>query len=171
MKDSTKRTLVNLVVALIFVMLGIAIGGLIENTRLTKNYNSSSVVDTILVEEVELTLDDHIEMIVPDKLQNVCKAIIFVESRGIDTACRANGDCMGILQITPIYVKECNRLQDSVTYTLEDRTDIVKSLEMFVIIQNYHNPKHDVDKAIHLHNPTAGPDYKRKVKTKLNTIY
>lgn len=135
---------------------------------------SSRAVDSCIqhVEEIaELTLDDHISMVVPDKLQNVCKALIWVESRGNSKAHRKSGDCLGILQISPIYVKECNRLQSNVVYSLEDREDIVKSLEMFTIIQNRYNPQHDIHKAIQLHNPTAGPGYKEEVLEKFNTIY
>lgn len=170
MKDQTKRNLFNAGAGLLCVFVGFVIGNLFGQVH-TTNTTPSLVQDTLVVEEVELTLDDHINSIVPDKLQDICRAIIWVESRGIDTAYRADGNCLGILQITPIYVKECNRLQSNVTYTLADRTDIVKSLEMFVIYQNYHNPKHDLERAIKLHNPTAGPEYRAKVLRRFETIY
>lgn len=117
--------------------------------------------------EVELTLDDHIKAIVPEKLQAICKAIILVESEGKTNAVSPGGHYVGILQIGKIYVRECNRVQDSIVFTYNDRFDSIKSLQMFVIYQNYHNPTHDINKAIKLHNPTAGTEYKAKVLRKL----
>ena len=168
MKDSTKSAVGYILIILIWFGLGLWTGKLIWQPKLEQD---PVPVDTILVEEIELTLDDHIEMIVPEKLQDVCKAIVWVESRGKTDVVSPNGKYVGVLQLGEIYVRECNRVQDSITFTYDDRFDSVKSLQMFVIYQNHHNPEHDVDKAIHLHNPTAGPDYKHKVKTKLNTIY
>ena len=170
MKDQTKRNLFNAGAALLCITAGFILGNIFEQVRGVSTA-PSEVQDTTVIEEVEPTLDDHIAMIVPDKLQDICKAIIWVESRGIATAYRADGNCMGILQITPIFVKECNRLQSETVYTLEDRTDPVKSLEMFTIIQNHHNPNHDLDRAIYLHNPTAGPEYRNKVLRRFETIY
>lgn len=60
---------------------------------------------------------------------------------------------VGILQITPTYVKEVNRLMDTTKFTHTDAFDVMKSLEMFNTIQNIKNPEHDIDKAIYLHNP------------------
>lgn len=168
MKDSTKRTLCNTLIAAGLLVIGFGFGFQVGNVPKPEE-PEQEIVDTIVVKE--LTLDDHIEMIVPDKLQNVCKALIWVESRGKADAVSPCGSYVGILQIGKLYLDECNRLQDSITFTMEDRFDSVKSLQMFVIYQTNHNPGHDIDRAIHLHNPTAGPDYKHKVKTKLNTIY
>ena len=169
MKDQTKRTLCNALITAGLIIAGVGIGWTSHSPGSISD--SVSVQDTLLVEEVALTFDDTIAMIVPEKLQDVCKAIIWVESRGNDKAYRKSGDCVGLLQIAPIFVKECNRIQSDVIYTLEDRWDPVKSLEMFVIYQNKHNPNHDLHEAIRLHNPTAGPEYKEKVLQKFNTIY
>ena len=48
-------------------------------------------------------------------------------------------------------------------YTLECRKSIEKSIEMFEIYQNHYNPTKNINKAIKLHNPGAGPWYKDKV--------
>lgn len=169
MKDQTKRTFVLIIFVMVIWFYGFW-GGHLFWPKTTKP-EPIPIQDTTLVEEVEPTLDDHIVMIVPDKLQDICRAIIWVESRGNAKAFRESGNCLGILQITPIYVKECNRLQSDIVYTLEDRTDPIKSLEMFTIIQNHHNPCHDLERAIELHNPTAGSDYREKVLRRFNTIY
>ena len=58
----------------------------------------------------------------------IMNAIIQVESRGNAKAHNANGDCIGILQITPILVKQCNiwlkNQKSSKRYTLKDRYDV-----------------------------------------------
>ena len=94
----------------------------------------------------------------------IMNAIIQVESRGNAKAHNANGDCIGILQITPILVKQCNiwlkNQKSSKRYTLKDRYDVGKSKEMFIMIQEHYNPSHNVDKAISLWN--GGPNYSLK---------
>lgn len=88
-------------------------------------------------------------------------AIIYVESRGNDHAVGPTND-LGCIQATPIYVAEANRLSGR-NYTLQDRTDRKKSIEMFNIIQNQYNSCKSTLKAIHLHNPKAPESYKKKI--------
>lgn len=94
----------------------------------------------------------------------IMNAIIQVESRGNAKAHNANGDCIGILQITPILVKQCNiwlkNQKSSKRYTLKDRYDVGKSKEIFIMIQEHYNPSHNVEKAIRLWN--GGPNYSLK---------
>ncbi len=70
-----------------------------------------------------------------DKLIN---AIIYVESRGNDSAIGDRGKAVGCLQIHPICVREVNRILRKndipLAYTLEDRYNRTKSIEMFNII-------------------------------------
>ena len=65
-------------------------------------------------------------------------AVIYVESRGNDSAVGDNGKAVGCLQIHPIMVREVNRILTSygsaTAYTLEDRYSRAKSIEMFNII-------------------------------------
>lgn len=89
-------------------------------------------------------------------------ALIQVESEDNCFAVGKNND-VGILQITPIYVKEVNRILGEEVYTLEHRTDRDKSLEMFDIYQHHYNPNKDITKAIALHNPRAGQWYMDRV--------
>jgi len=92
------------------------------------------------------------------------KAIIWQESKNNDSIVGIKDDT-GILQITPIYLEEVNRIllltSDSIKtqYKLEDRFNREKSIEMFNIIQNYHNRKKDIYTAIELHNPLAPKSY------------
>ena len=84
----------------------------------------------------------------------VMDAIMMVESRG--NAKAKNGQFVGILQISPILVRECNNILrgrgSKKRYSLSDRFDANKSREMFVIIQSFHNPLNSVERAIRLWN-------------------
>ena len=87
-----------------------------------------------------------------NKWERVMNAIIKVESSGNPKAHNPNGDCAGILQITPILVKECNNLltkkKSKKRYTLGDRYNAEKSKEMFILLQEHFNPEMNVEKVI-----------------------
>ncbi len=97
------------------------------------------------------------------------QAIIQVESEGDPFAVGKTND-VGILQITPIYVKEVNRILKRNAYTLKDRMYEQKSLEMFEVYQRHHNPDKNLLKAIKLHNPGAGKWYADKVIKMFNEL-
>lgn len=97
------------------------------------------------------------------------QALIMVESEGNALAVGKTND-VGILQITPIYVREVNRILQQDTYNLSDRTDIDKSLAMFEVYQEHHNPDKDIERAIKLHNPRAGRTYRNKVIEQFNQL-
>ena len=65
-------------------------------------------------------------------------AVIFVESSGNDRAYNEEEDAVGCLQIRPIMVREVNRVlrraKLHIRYTLDDRWDREKSIEMFRIM-------------------------------------
>ena len=85
-------------------------------------------------------------------------AIIWQETKFNPNPKYSDGESEGILQITPIYVKECNSILGYNKYTLHDRRNPLKSHEMFLVVQNYHNSEKDVKKAVKLHSelPTHG---------------
>jgi len=95
-------------------------------------------------------------------------ALIWQESKGNPNA--ENKGAVGVLQITPIYVKEANNIVGYVKYTLEDRKSVEKSIEMFNIVQGKHNKEKSIDRAIKLHNPTAGYWYYKSVKNYFNLL-
>ena len=103
-------------------------------------------------------------------LEDLMNAIIYVESRGNAKAHNKKGDCVGILQITKICVRECNnilkRRGSTKRYTYADRWDKEKSIEMFYLIQDAHNPKNDINKAIRLWNKSSA--YKTRVLKRLH---
>jgi hypothetical protein len=102
---------------------------------------------------------------VTDEWQELINAIAFVESTNNPKA--RNGNSVGLLQITPIYVAECNRILGEDKYTLRDREDSLKSIEMFNIYNSYYNENKDLEKAIKLHNPKAKKNYRNKIINQL----
>ena len=75
---------------------------------------------------------------------------------------------VGVLQITPIYVREVNRILGQQKYSLEDRFDKYKSIEMFEVMNNRYNPEKSFYKAMRLHNPNAPESYRKAI---LNEYY
>ena len=84
----------------------------------------------------------------------VMDAIIQVESEGNPKA--KSGNSVGVMQITPILVAECNDIlkkrKSKKRYTLADRYSISKSKEMFLLMQSVHNPLNSIEKAIRAWN-------------------
>ena len=95
-------------------------------------------------------------------------AIGTVESKLNDKA--VSGVHAGFLQISKVTVAECNRINKikgvSKRYTLKDRFNHQKSIEMFNIIQNFYNKKGDLHYAILLWNEGCSAMDKPKRKTK-----
>ena len=96
----------------------------------------------------------------------VMDAIIQVESDGNPRA--VSGNSVGVMQITPVLVKECNDIlkkqKSNKRYTLDDRYSVEKSKEMFLLIQKYFNPENNVEKAIRSWN--GGIKYSVKATNK-----
>ena len=112
---------------------------------------------------------DNIDYTYMTEWERFTLALIQVESGGDSLAVGPTND-LGILQITPIYVREANRLCGDERYTLECRTSRTKSLEMFEIIQSHYNPDRDIEKGIKLHNPGAGQWYADRIYDKMNEL-
>lgn len=87
-------------------------------------------------------------ILIPEPIDELVKALIYVESRGVDSAV---GDIslgepsIGVLQIRPIMVREVNRIlkkqKSSKRFSLKDRFNRQKSIEMFMVWKNYHHPE------------------------------
>ncbi len=92
----------------------------------------------------------------------VINAIIQVESGGNSRA--VSGPSCGAMQITPICVKECNLIlekrKSKKRFTLNDRFDVQKSKEMFLLIQSFFNRANDVEHAIRSWN--GGQHYSKR---------
>ncbi|MGB1269882.1 MAG: hypothetical protein ACPG45_09095 [Flavobacteriaceae bacterium] len=96
----------------------------LEEQRVEEDTTSLEVVS--LKTQTEPTWDDFIE------------AVIYVESRGSDDAYNIKEQAAGCLQIRPIMVREINRKLSKwnapFRYTLDDRWNREKSIEMFNIM-------------------------------------
>ena len=85
---------------------------------------------------------------------DLVSALIFVESRGNDSAIGdrhlIGNEAVGALQIRPIMVREVNRIlklqKSNKQFTLKDRFERAKSIEMFYIWKNYHHKNSDAEK-------------------------
>src|SRR5574344_1503349 len=77
-------------------------------------------------------------------------ALIKVESEYNNNAVSSVG-AKGYFQMTPIYVKEVNRIHKT-DFTFDQVTDFDNAYEIFDLMQKAHNPDYDMDKALELHN-------------------
>ena len=83
------------------------------------------------------------------------KAISAVESDHNEKA--VNGKYVGILQISPGVVDDCNKICGEKRFKYSDRLNKKKSIEMFNIYQGKYNPKKHLEKALRVWN--GGPSY------------
>lgn len=98
------------------------------------------------------------------------EAIIWRESRGNDNSVNYKSNAVGCLQITPIYLKQCNKIAGHEKYKLSDRYSRIKSIEMFNLYQSHFNPEKDLHLAIKLHNPRANYSYHRDIEKKYKEL-
>ena len=98
----------------------------------------------------------------PFDWSSIIEAIIRVESEGNPNA--VSGQSVGAMQITPICVKQCNiileKRKSKKRYTLNDRFDVQKSKEMFLLLQSVYNRANDIEHAIRSWN--GGQNYSRR---------
>jgi hypothetical protein len=114
--------------------------GVVLMLSLMINYviKSTNIIDVGYPPEEIHTFEYYLEK---DPILN---AIAYVES-GYDTLALGKDNDKGLLQITPIMVKEINRIlviqKDNKRYTLEDRKYPIKSIEMFYIFHDFYGNK------------------------------
>ena len=106
---------------------------------------------------------------IPDRdISDLVAAMIQVESQGDPSAFAKGENAAGILQIRPIMVNEVNRLlhkfDSEKFYTLDDRWDEKKSIEMFYIIYNYYHKDSSYEEIARCWN--GGPKGLQKKQTK-----
>jgi hypothetical protein len=74
----------------------------------------------------------------------------------------------GILQIGQEMINEANRIckltGNPAEFTLIDRLDSTKSVQIWYIVQNYWNPSYDLMRACKVWNPLASKEYYQKIK-------
>jgi len=87
------------------------------------------------------------------KESDLVSALIMVESRGNDSAIGdrhlVGEEAVGALQIRPIMVREVNRIlriqKSDRRFTLKDRYDREKTIEMFYVWKNHHHKDSDYE--------------------------
>jgi hypothetical protein len=89
--------------------------------------------------------------------EQVMEAMMWVESGFNEKIVCRDGSSVGILQITPICVRQCNILYKkhygvANKYSYKDRYNKEKSIEMFWLMQNEYNPEFDIRRAVNLWN-------------------
>lgn len=123
---------------------------------------------------VLLTLSrcEHCPAITPADIDRLIPALIAVESDGNDRATGDHGKAVGCLQIWPVMVADVSRLAGT-HYTLSDRLDRRKSIEMARIYFTGYGKRWTVEQAARHWN--AGPGsvadtdgYWKKVKKELH---
>lgn len=110
------------------------------------------------------------------KLDHLLTAIRWVESRNDDSVISHKG-AIGPLQITPICLREVNRLQSNRIYTREDCFKWNESVEIFFIIADHYTPDYNFEKLCRRwyggpngDKKTSTINYWKQVKLKFNEL-
>ena len=89
------------------------------------------------------------------------KIIEHIESRHSKNA--RNGKYVGTLQISPIMVREANRVNGYNKYSLSDRNDSLVSTKIFKDIMQHKNREKSIRKAVIIWHGKDKPNYRKKV--------
>lgn len=76
---------------------------------------------------------------IPLKLEDTWMISIMDVESNRNPKIKSNGDAVGILQIRPIMVKDLNKKEGYRRFTLSDRRDSLKSVEMFKCFLRHYN--------------------------------
>ena len=89
------------------------------------------------------------------------KIIEHIESRHNENA--SNGKFVGTLQISPIMVREANKINGYKKYSLSDRNDSLMSAKIFKDIMRHHNKGKSIKKAVIIWHGKNNSNYRKKV--------
>ena len=126
------------------------------------------------VEEIEGEIAEVLE--IESEWDTFIRAVIWKESKGVENCIGDNGKAVGVLQIHPIMVREANRIlvmkdeSKANYYTYDDRYSREKSIEMFKIVQDYHNKSHDFRKALDIWNHGHPDSYRNDIFNKYKEL-
>lgn len=96
-----------------------------------------------------------------NEMDRLIKIFEHIESRHNENA--RNGKYVGTLQISPIMVREANRINGYEKYTLSDRNDSLMSANIFKDVMKYHNREKSLRKAVIIWCGRDNPNYRNKV--------
>ena len=94
--------------------------------------------DVLALAQTEKVLAPKLE-IQQNPLNDLIRAIQWVESRNDTNARNGKSTATGVLQILEVTLKDFNRITKK-GYVMDDRLDSLKSVEIFMTIQNHYNP-------------------------------
>tara|TARA_A200000159_G_scaffold163458_1_gene189738 strand:- start:765 stop:1277 length:513 start_codon:yes stop_codon:yes gene_type:complete len=137
-------------------------------TSVNNNEQAIEEIDTIPIKEIKIEkVENEIKPIVRN-LDDLVEAMVWVESEGNPTAYAKRENAAGVLQIRPIMVNDVNRIlnknDDNRFYTLDDRWDREKSIEMFYVFVDYYHKESSYEKIARCWN--GGPKGLQKKQTK-----
>jgi hypothetical protein len=123
-------------------------------------------IETLPIEQIKIEKKE-IKPIVRD-LEDLIEAMVWVESKGKENAYAKRENAAGVLQIRPIMVNEVNRIlninKDDRFYTLDDRWNRDKSIEMFYVFVDYYHKNSSYEEIARCWN--GGPKGLQKKQTK-----
>lgn len=100
-----------------------------------------------------------------DTIFAMADAFAMQESRMTEDAVSECGTHVGCLQISPIMVREANRILGEELYSYDDRLDAGCSYGIFKVVMEHHNPELDIDKACKIWNKRHKKTYSDNIKT------
>lgn len=103
-----------------------------------------------------------------DTLYAMATAFAIQESRLTDNAVSDCGTYVGCLQISPVMVREANRILGSEVYNYDDRYSREHSYGIFNTVIKHHNPTLNIDKAVDIWNPRCDANYRENVRNFYN---
>ena len=106
------------------------------------------------MEQLGVTYNKNLELITHYK--GLLKALLCQESGYGRNIVGDGGRALGPLQEHPCIVDDANMILGVKKYTYDDRMDLSKSIEMFLIYQEFYNPTRSIEKAARIWN--GGPN-------------
>lgn len=134
---------------------------LILASCLYENMNSPNKVEYVYVDKEVMTRDTL------NDWQLFTLALMKVES-GYNSQVVSSAGASGYFQMTPIYVKEVNRIHGT-DFKFEQVTDFKTANQIFNLMQDAHNPDYNIEKAMILHNGDR-EWYKKKIYNAMKDI-
>ena len=105
-----------------------------------------------------------------DTLFTMATAFAIQESRLTDNAVSECGTYVGCLQISPVMVREANRILGSEVYNYDDRYSREHSYGIFNTVIKYHNPTLNLEKATRIWDKNRPEIYYLNVKTYFDSL-
>jgi hypothetical protein len=141
---------------------------LVTSPLLLNNGLPRTSLEPIMLEPIREAVVEQPIILPPKRIDDLINALIYVESRGNDSAIgdrHLNQPSVGVLQIRPIMVREVNRICKKIgshqRFTLKDRFDRDKSIHMFLIWKEFYHKDSNFEAIARSWN--GGPRW-RKIK-------